>query len=317
MSAASAIPKIYNWAKADGAFKRQVSQFRDWISREPGSKFSPEKDRYHLYVSYACPWAHRTLIVRALKGLESIIPISVVNSFLGPNGWKFSTDAECPGAIPDFVNNAEYLSDIYYKADAGYTARFTVPVLWDKKLNTIVSNESAEIIRMFNREFNDLIEEEYKKIDLYPAELQHEIDETNSWVYDTINNGVYKAGFATKQEPYEKACRDVFTSLDRVESILSSSNYLVGSQLTEADVRLFTTIVRFDPVYHGHFKCNLGTISANYPSILKWLRRIYKIPLISKTVNMVHIKHHYYESHKQINPTGVVALWDGPDLEIE
>ncbi|KAI9596026.1 hypothetical protein BDF19DRAFT_439409 [Syncephalis fuscata] len=306
-------PKILKWASKDGEFRRQQSSFRDFVSKDPNAKFVAEKDRYHLYVSYACPWAHRTLIVRALKNLDSIISVSVVDYLLQDKGWKFTDPSETPGATLDPINNAQYLREIYFKANPEYCDRFTVPVLWDKKTETIVSNESSEIIRMLNTEFNELVSEKCE-VDLYPKELQSQIDEMNTWIYDTVNNGVYKCGFATTQEAYENNCGPLFKSLDRIEDILSKNKFLLGTQLTEADVRLWTTIIRFDPVYHGHFKCNVKSIEKDYPHTLRWARLIYQLPKVAETVNMTHIKRHYYMSHLQINPTGVVPLGNGPDL---
>jgi len=250
--------------------------------------------------------------VRALKNLDSVIGLSVVDYLLGAKGWKFSTAEETPGSIPDTVNGFNYLSELYFKADPEYSGRYTVPVLWDKKLQTIVNNESSEIIRMFNAEFDDFTEPSTRGVTYYPKELRKEIDELNTWIYDTVNNGVYKSGFATTQQSYERNCKALFESLDRIERILSDNEYLVGSRFTEADIRLFTTIVRFEPVYHGHFKCNIRSIGTDYPSILRWLRQVYQIPKIGDTVNLDHIKKHYYMSHKQINPTGIVPLGTGP-----
>ncbi|KAI8142310.1 glutathione S-transferase [Fennellomyces sp. T-0311] len=309
-------PEILKWASKDGEFRRQQSVFRDNISDAPGAKFAPEPDRYHLYVSLACPWAHRTLIVRELKGLQSFIGVSVVDYLMLDKGWKFSTPEECPGAIPDSINNASYIRDLYFKVNPDYSGRFTVPVLWDKKLGTIVNNESSEIIRMFNTAFNSLLPEDKQKVNYYPENLRSQIDELNEWVYDTINNGVYKSGFATTQQAYENNVYPLFKSLDRVEEILAKSDYLVANTLTEADIRLFTTIVRFDPVYFGHFKCNAKSIEKDYPHILKWARRIYQMPGVASTVNMEHIKKHYYMSHRQINPTQVVPIGTGPDLSV-
>ncbi|ORX67576.1 Ecm4 cytoplasmic glutathione S-transferase [Linderina pennispora] len=288
--------KHFKWAQKDGEFRRQVSSFRSFVSADPEAEFAAEPHRYHLYVSYACPWAHRTLLVRNLKGLQDIIGVSVVHYLLTPESWHFASPDECPGATLDDVNGAKNMRELYLKANPEYTARFTVPVLWDKKNQTIVSNESSEIIRMFNSAFDEFVEPQYRGVDFYPDELRAEIDATNEWVYDTINNGVYKSGFATQQDVYEKHCRALFASLDRVEDILAKNEFLVGGRLTEADIRLFTTILRFDPVYHGHFKTNLKQIET-------W-----------ETVNMEHIKRHYYMSHTQINPTQVVPLSNGPDL---
>jgi len=306
MSGTDAKAPILKWAdKSDGSFKRQVSSFRNVISKNGPHK--PEKGRYHLYVSFACPWAHRTLIVRALKDLEDIISVSVVEYLLGKDGWAFSE------SLPDHANGKKFLKEVYFKAEERYSARFTVPVLWDKKLNTIVNNESSEIIRFLNEEFDEWGK---KGVTFYPSELRNEIDEINAWIYDDINNGVYKAGFATKQEPYEVAYKKLFAALGRVEEILSKKQFLLGEVLTESDIRLFTTIVRFDPVYHTHFKCSGGTITHDYPNILRWLRQIYQIPKVAETVNMEHIKKHYFMSHLQINPFQIVPLWDGPDLTV-
>ncbi|CAO3680872.1 unnamed protein product [Umbelopsis vinacea] len=308
-------PNITKWASNDGEFRRQVSSFRDTVSRDANARFAAEPNRYHLYISWACPWAHRTVIVRNLKGLDKVIGLSVVDFLMLDKGWKFSTSEETPGAIPDTVNNTQYIRELYFKANQNYDGRFTVPVLWDKKHNTIVNNESSEIIRMFNEEFNDLIDDEEKKNrNYYPENLRSDIDSINEWVYDTVNNGVYKSGFATTQAAYEKNVYPLFESLDRLEKILSQNEYLIGGTFTEADIRLWTTIVRFDPVYVGHFKCNLKTIEKDYPNILRWARQIYQKPGVADTVNMVHIKSHYYRSHSQINPTGVVPVSNGPDL---
>ncbi|KAG0249198.1 S-glutathionyl-(chloro)hydroquinone reductase [Mortierella polycephala] len=294
------------FASADGEFHRQVSSFRDWIKDEPDAKFPPEKNRYHLYISYGCPWAHRTLLVRALKGLGDIISVDCVHWHLDERGWQFKDE------YTDSLFGAQSIREIYYKAEPNYSARFTVPVLWDKKTGTIVNNESADIIRMFNTAFNRFIPEK-SVLDLYPTHLQEEIDSVNAWVYDTVNNGVYKTGFATTQKAYEKNVYPLFESLDRIEEMLSKSDYLVGNTLTEADVRLWTTIIRFDPVYHGHFKCNIKSIEKDYPNILKWARRIYQKPKIADTVHMQFIKDGYYKSNI-INPTGITAAGNGPNL---
>ncbi|KAJ2263371.1 S-glutathionyl-(chloro)hydroquinone reductase [Coemansia sp. RSA 376] len=313
---AAAAPEITKWHSKDGEFRRQVSSFRSFVEADPNAEFPAEAGRYHLYVSYACPWAHRTLIVRKLKGLDSLIGLSVVHYLMGPNGWEFSSPDDVPGATLDDVNGAKYVREVYFKAEPEYSARFTVPILWDKKKQTIVNNESSEIIRMFNSAFDELLAPEYRGITFYPEELRPQIDEINEWIYDTVNNGVYKSGFATAQAAYEKNCRALFQSLERIEEILSKNEFLLGKRLTEADLRLFTTIVRFDPVYHGHFKCNLKQIATGYPNIMRWTREIYQLPGIKETVNMEHIKKHYYMSHTQINPTQVVPLSNGPDLDV-
>ncbi|GMG20026.1 unnamed protein product [Ambrosiozyma monospora] len=310
-----------NIANKDGEFKRKPSSFREFISAKPGAQFPPEANRYHLYVSYACPWAHRTLITRALKGLTSIISVSVVHWHLDNQGWRFSSkDDPCEGATEDEVNGVKRLSELYFKANENYEGRYTVPVLWDKKTKTIVNNESSEILRMFNTEFNGLIDEKYAKVNLYPSDLQKKIDELNDWIYPTINNGVYKSGFATKQEPYEKEVTSVFKSLDKVEEILKSrhakgEHYLLGDKLTEADIRLYVTIVRFDPVYHQHFKCNLGSIRHDYPHIHQWLRELYwKNDEFKSTTHFDHIKFHYTKSHPNINPFGITPLGPVPNI---
>ncbi|KAF8524270.1 glutathione S-transferase [Hysterangium stoloniferum] len=298
----------------DGSFKRADASFRNHVKK--GAEFAPESGRYHLYVSYACPWAHRTLIYRKVKGLEDHIPVSVVSPRMGAQGWPFANVDAFPGATTDPVNGAEHVKDIYLKTEPNYGGRFTVPVLWDTKTSAIVNNESSEIIRIFNTEFNDLLTPEQAKIDLYPEDLRAQIDEVNSWVYDTVNNGVYKSGFATTQAAYEAAVKPLFASLDRLEKMLEGKEYLLGDQLTEADVRLYTTIVRFDPVYHGHFKCNFKTIRGGYPNINEWCKRLYwKNEAFKSTTEFNHIKTHYYWSHGMINPTRVVPLGPVPAIE--
>ena len=302
----------YSTEKSNGRFERPQSQFRDWITadgspaREGGRSFKAEPGRYHLYVSLACPWAHRTLIVRALKKLEDIISVSIVHYFMGENGWTFRAEE---GATGDTLYGLDYLHQIYSKADPNYSGRVTVPVLWDKHGETIVSNESSEIIRMLNSAFNEWGD---ASVDLYPAPLRPEIDRMNDFVYPAINNGVYRAGFATTQEAYEEAFRDIFSALDTLEKRLSGQRYLVGPKFTEADWRLFTTLVRFDPVYVGHFKCNLRRI-ADYPNLSNYVRDLYQVPRVSDTVNLHHIKAHYYKSHQTINPTRIVPL--GPEID--
>ena len=244
-----------------------------------------------------------------MKGLEKIIPVSIVDWLMEEDGWKFNPNR--PGCTPEPLYNFKYLSELYKKADPSYSGRYTVPVLWDKKLETIVNNESSDIIRMFNSAFNALLPKEKASFDLYPEEQREEIDELNTWIYDGLNNGVYRAGFATKQEHYEEAAKQVHESLKKVEDILSKQEFMHKSGFTEVDVRLFTTIVRFDPVYFGHFKCNMLAIR-DCPNILRWARKLYQS--YGDTVNMEHIKNHYYQSHKQINPTGIVPLSNGPDL---
>ena len=304
--------KWYDTEENGGRFKREDAGFRNWITADGSAGptgvggFKAEPDRYHLYVSLACPWAHRTLIYRKLKGLEQIIPISVVNPYMGENGWTF---AEGEGVIPDPLINADYAYELYVEAKPNYTGRVTVPILWDKKTNTIVSNESSEIIRMFNSAFDDV---GALAGDFSPASSLPEIDDINAFVYTTINNGVYKAGFSTTQEAYEEAVIELFAALDTLEARLADQRYLTGSTITEADWRLFTTLVRFDAVYVGHFKCNIHRI-IDYPNLWGYLRDLYQVPGITETVNMDHIKQHYYTSHANINPTGIIPV--GPAID--
>ncbi|WP_395332489.1 glutathione S-transferase family protein [Novosphingobium sp. BL-8H] len=304
----------YDTKSTGGRFVRKESSFRDWVTadgapiREGGRSFPAEAGRYHLYVSLACPWAHRTLIVRALKALDAMIDVSVVNWLMLERGWTFDP---APGVVPDTINHARYLYEVYAKADPHYTGRVTVPILWDKQTGSIVNNESSEIIRMFNSAFDGI---GACAGDYYPQALRAEIDEVNARVYDTVNNGVYKAGFATSQDAYEDAFEQLFASLDWLEDRLSTQRWLVGDSMTEADIRLFTTLIRFDPVYVGHFKCNLRRI-ADYPALRGFLRDIYQTPGVAGTVNFQHIKGHYYQSHRTINPTGIVPV--GPLLDLD
>jgi glutathionyl-hydroquinone reductase len=292
----------YDTKSTGGEFVRTDAQFRDWVSSEPGARFQAEPGRYRLYVSRACPWAHRTLVLRALKGLEDVLPLSVVHPLMLENGWTFSDE---PGCIPDPLFGAKYLYEIYLKANPRYSGRVTVPVLWDTREGTIVSNESSEILRMLNSEFDAFATRELH--DLYPEPLRAQIDGLNARVYATVNDGVYKAGFATAQDKHEQAVRRLFETLDVLEERLEDQSWLVGDTLTEADVRLFTTLVRFDAVYHGHFKCNLRRIT-DYPNLHAYLSRIYGLGPVADTVNLDHIKRHYYGSHTSINPTGIVPL---------
>jgi glutathionyl-hydroquinone reductase len=298
---------------AGGRFVRAETQFRNWITAtgEPGPTgaggFKAEPGRYHLIVSLACPWAHRTLIFRKLKGLEGMISLSVVHWLLRECGWTFD---EGPGVIPDPIFGAERLSEFYVKARPDYSGRVSVPVLWDRESNTIVNNESSEIIRMFNSTFDGVGAAEG---DYYPVELRAEIDALNARIYQTVNNGVYRAGFATTQDAYEEAFRALFETLDWLEARLSGQRFLCGDRLTEADWRLFTTLVRFDPVYFGHFKCNLREIR-DYPALQRHLGALYHWPGVAGTVDFFHIKHHYYASHLRINPTGIVPL--GPEMAL-
>jgi putative glutathione S-transferase len=302
----------YDTAASGGRFVRAQSAFRNWVTPDgrPGPSgeggFPAEQGRYHLYVSLACPWAHRTLILRRLKKLDDIVPISVVSPHMGSAGWTFD---QSEGSTGDAVNGARTLADVYRLAEPRFTGRVTVPVLWDKARRAIVNNESSEILRMLNSAFDAFTD---VTTDLYPAPLRAEIDALNEFIYPAINNGVYRAGFATTQAAYEEAFRDLFAALDRIDERLGGRRYLVGGTITEADVRLFTTLIRFDAVYVGHFKCNLRRI-ADYPNLSNYLRDLYQTPGFGETVNLDHIKRHYYGSHRQINPTGIVPL--GPALD--
>lgn len=302
----------YDTESTGGRFVRSKSLFRNWVTPDgapgPSGKggFKAEKGRYHLFVSYACPWAHRTLVMRALKGLEDMISVSVVHPHMGEHGWTF---APGEGVVPDPVIDADYLYQIYTHVAPDFSGRVTVPILYDLKQDTIVNNESAEIIRMFNSAFDDL---EAKDLDFYPEDLQDEIDRINDIVYPNVNNGVYKTGFATEQSVYEEEVQKVFATLDQLEARLNDHEYLVGDQLTEADIRLWTTLIRFDPVYFGHFKCNLKALT-DYPNLWYFTRKIYNMPGVKETVNMDHIKTHYYTSHDSINPNRIVPK--GPELD--
>lgn len=291
----------------DGRFVRADTQFRDQITADGASGFKAEKGRYHLYISLACPWAHRTLIFRHLKGLEDAISISAVDPFMADQGWTFG-DSE--GCIADLLFGARHMHEIYTQARSDYSGRVTVPVLWDRERATIVNNESSEIIRMMNSEFAALAPE---TPDYCPVELRGEIDEVNERVYNDINNGVYRTGFAATQHAYEEAFDQLFAALDWVEERLRTRRYLCGAQLTEADWRLFPTLVRFDPVYFGHFKCNLRRIE-DYPCLSNYLRELYQIPGIAELCNFRHIKEHYYRSHESINPTRIVPR--GPEMKL-
>jgi len=299
------VDQWYDTKSNGGHFVRKAPQFRSWVSADGAagpsgdSGFKAEPGRYHLYVSLACPWAHRTLIFRALKGLEQMISISVVHWYMAEDGWTFDVG---DGVVPDTVNAVTLMHEIYTKAMPDYSGRVTVPVLWDKQTKTIVSNESSEIIRMFNTAFDAV---GAKVGDYYPPDLRSEIDRLNERIYTTVNNGVYRCGFATTQEAYEQAITPLFDTLDWLEDRLRAKRYLTGDQITEADWRLFTTLIRFDVVYVGHFKCNIRRI-ADYPNLSEYLRDLYQQPGIAKTVNLEHIKKHYYESHETINPSRVV-----------
>lgn len=298
----------------DGAFVRKDSQFRHWVTEdgEPGPTgeggFKAEPDRYHLYVSYACPWATRTLMFRKLKGLEDIISVSVVNPDMGDEGWTFS---DFPDSTPDHINHFNFLYQTYALAEPKYSGIVTVPVLWDKKRNTIVNNESSEIIRMFNSAFSSFSNNDY---DYYPESLRTEIDEINDFIYHNINNGVYRCGFAQTQKAYEIAFDKLFSALDYLEERLSTQRYLTGSQITEADWRLLPTLLRFDPVYVGHFKCNLRRI-ADYPNLSNYMRDLHQQPGVNEIFNLEHVKRHYYYSHESINPTRIIPK--GPEINYE
>ena len=302
----------YDTKSTKGRFERSKSQFRNWVTADGSAGptgeggFKAEPGRYHLYVSYACPWAHRTLIFRALKKLEDVISVSVVDFLMVEEGWTFYGTT---GSTGDDLYGSKRLYEIYTRADPNYSGRVTVPVLWDKQRQTIVSNESSEIIRMLNTAFNEFGD---ASLDFYPEALAAEIDALNDFIYPNINNGVYRAGFATEQDAYEEAFKQLFAALDTLEERLSRQRYLTGSSLTEADWRLFTTLLRFDPVYVGHFKCNLRRI-ADYTNLWNYTRELYQVPGVAPTVNMEHIKGHYYRSHKTINPTGVVPM--GPEID--
>lgn len=290
-----------------GKFIRPSTTFRSQINQLGDTPFRPAADRYHLYVSLACPWAHRTLILRSLKGLESAISLSVVDPYMGEDGWFFS---EAPGCIPDTVNHTDFLRDVYLKADPNFSGRVTVPVLWDKQTNTIVNNESREIIRIFDVEFGQIAQ---NSVTFYPAELEAQIEQTIDAIYQPINNGVYRAGFATKQVAYEEAVTELFAALDHWEGVLSQQRYLCGDQITAADWCMFTTLLRFDPVYFGHFKCNLRRI-LDYPNLWNYLKDLYQQPGVATTCNLDHIKQHYYRSHTKVNPTGIVPK--GPIIDL-
>lgn len=304
----------YETKSTGGHFKRSESAFRNWVTPDgaPGltgtGGFPAQPGRYHLYVSLACPWAHRTLLMRQLKGLVDHIAVSVVHPLMLDHGWTFGTDFEA--ATGDSLYQHEFLYQLYLHAMPDYSGRVTVPVLWDTEQHTIVSNESADIIRMLNSAFDGV---GATAGDYYPEALRSQIDELNGWIYDKVNNGVYKAGFATSQSAYDESATTVFAALSDLESILAKQRYLTGEQLTEADLRLWTTLIRFDPVYHTHFKCDKYRLS-DYPNLFGFLRDIYQMPGIADTVDMAHIRHHYYRSHGTINPHGVISL--GPEQDL-
>ncbi|MEM6955650.1 MAG: glutathione S-transferase family protein [Myxococcota bacterium] len=308
------VDRWYNTKESDGHFKRSAAAFRNWITADGGpgpsgdGGFEAASGRYHLYVSYACPWAHRTLIFRKLMGLEEHIGVSVVHSFMGEHGWTF---ADGPKVVPDPVMNADFLHQLYTRAKADYSGRVTVPVLWDRERNTVVSNESSEIIRMFNGAFRG-VAKPLEDVDFYPEALRSSIDTINAHVYSAVNNGVYKSGFATTQHAYDQSVGELFECLDELEARLGEHRYLVGSTLTEADWRLFTTLVRFDAVYHGHFKCNRRALR-EYANLWAYTRELYQWPGVAETVHFDHIVEHYHRSHESINPHRIVPI--GPKLD--
>ncbi|WP_323173911.1 glutathione S-transferase family protein [Natrialba sp. PRR66] len=293
----------------DGAFDRQETTFRDWVRDDPDARFQPAADRYHLYVSYACPWAHRTLVTRALKGLEDSISVSVVDPFREAGGWQFTPDKD--GCTRDRVHDADYLRELYVRADPNATCRVTVPVFWDTREDTIVNNESEEIMRMLDTAFDDLAT---RDVDLYPDGYRDEVDRIIDKIYDPINNGVYRAGFATEQEPYDEAIDGLFSALEHWNDVLEEQRYLAGDRLTEADIAMFTTLIRFDQVYHTHFMCNVKAIH-EFSALWPYLRDLYQTPGVAETVNMAHIKEHYYTTHPDVNPNRIVAR--GPDLAFD
>jgi glutathionyl-hydroquinone reductase len=300
----------YESTNDDGEFDRQETSFRNWVEADPDAEFPAESGRYHLYVSYACPWAHRTLVTRALRGLEDTISVDVVDPFRAEDGWQFTPEKD--GTTPDSQNGFDYLREAYVKADPEFTGRVTVPVLWDKEQETIVNNESEEVMRMLDTAFDEFAND----ATLYPEGKRDEIDETIDAVYEPINNGVYRAGFAGSQDAYENAVGELFDALDHWEEVLADQRYLCGDALTEADVCLFTTLVRFDDVYHTHFKCNVRKI-AEYPNLWNYLKELYQLPGVAETVRMDHIREHYYRTHPDINPKRIVAVGPNHDFEAD
>jgi len=305
----------YDTTSSGGHFVRDTARFRNWVTADGSAGpsgsggFAAESGRYHLYVSHACPWAHRTLIFRHLKGLEPHISVSVVHPLMLDHGWTFETDEY--GAAGDALHGSDFMHQVYTRSQPDATGRVTVPVLWDTKTDSIVSNESSEIIRMFNSAFDQLTG---NSDDYWPAEMRDAIEEVNADIYANINNGVYRSGFATSVEAYEDSVTKLFDALDRMEDRLSTRRYLMGARITEADWRFFTTLIRFDAVYVGHFKCNIRRID-DYPALSGYMRELYQMPGIAETVVMPHIKRHYYASHRTINPTGIVPV--GPDLDFD
>jgi putative glutathione S-transferase len=295
----------YETTNDDGEFERSTTSFRNRVRDDPDAEHPVEPDRYHLYVSYACPWAHRTLLVRQLKGLDDVLSVDVVDPHRQNDGWEFTPEKD--GCTADTINGAEYLRDVYTAADAEYTGRVTVPVLWDTQTETIVNNESAEIIRMLDVDFDRLATTD---VDLYPEASRDEVDRLIDAIYEPINNGVYRAGFASSQTAYEDAVTELFAALDDWDEQLGDQRYLAGERLTEADVCMFTTLIRFDHVYHTHFKCNRRLI-ADYPNLREYVRELYGLPGVAETVDIDHITEHYYRSHTDLNPAGIVPV--GPE----
>lgn len=306
-SSPSASAQFGKETASDGSFQRQESMFRRWVEPRPGADFPADAGRYHLYVSLACPWAHRTVITRMLKGLEDAIGMTVVDPIRDDRGWAFR---DGPGHSQDPINSWSFLSEGYLATDPSFSGRVTTPTLWDTVSQQVVSNESGDIMRMLNAAFDEWAQHDH--VDLYPADLRDEIDELNTWIYPLINNGVYRSGFATTQTAYEHAVRDVFDGLDRAESVLSTRRYLTGNRITEADWRLFVTLLRFDSVYVSHFKCSMRRV-IDYPNLWGFVRDLYSQRGIADTVNMDHIKRHYYMTHDRINPTRIVPA--GPDID--
>ncbi|QSG12230.1 putative glutathione S-transferase [Halapricum desulfuricans] len=300
---------VYRTTNEDGEFERQETAFRDWVRDDPDARFQPEAGRYHLYVSYACPWAHRTLIARKLLGLEDAISVDVVDPYRGEDGWQFTPEKD--GCTEDSLYGSDYLRELYVRADPETTGRVTVPVLWDTQTETIVNNESREILRMLDTEFDDVAD---RDVDLYPKGYREEVDRIIDEIYEPINNGVYRAGFADSQAAYDRAVEELFDALDHWDSVLADQRYLAGDRLTEADVCLFTTLVRFDEVYHTHFMCNHRLIR-EYDDLWPYLRDVYTTGNISETVYMDHIKEHYYTTHPDVSPKRIVPKGPDPDFE--
>jgi putative glutathione S-transferase len=300
----------YQTTNDDGEFERQVTSFRDWVRSDPDARFQPEAGRYHLYISRACPWAHRAVMVRQLLGLEDVISMDVVDPYRDENGWQFS--AKKDDCTTDTVNGCDYLREVYTAADDSFTGRVTVPVLWDRKHQTIVNNESEEIIKMLATEFGDLAG---RDIDLYPEPRREAIDAAIDDIYEPVNNGVYRAGFANSQVAHETAIEELFDELDHWNDVLADQRYMLGERVTLADICLFVTLVRFDEVYHTHFKCNVRQLT-DYEHLWGHTRELYQLPGIAETVNMDHIKEHYYTTHTDVNPKALVPVGPDPSFEV-